>query len=93
MAGIFSTFIQGRSQVCHTPLSYYLQRYMNKMLSNIYQNDGVGQHRRWSFSHVIERLKAIRSQTAQIGDISLPEVISIPDKEQKMLSEALSLKL
>jgi len=74
-------------------LSYYLQWHMNKMLSNIYQNDGVGQHRRWSFSQVIERLKAIRSQTAQIGDISLPEVISILDKEQKMLLEALGLKL
>ncbi|MGA8164861.1 MAG: hypothetical protein WB791_07555, partial [Waddliaceae bacterium] len=62
-------------------------------LLDIYQNDGTGKHRRWTFLQVIERLKSIRSQTVQIGGIDLPNVISTPDKEQKMLLDALRLKL
>jgi transposase len=74
-------------------LSYYLQWHMNQRLSDIYQNDGTGKHRRWTFLQVIERLKSIRSQTIQVGDIDLSNVISTPDNEQKMLLDALSLKM
>ncbi len=74
-------------------LAYYLQWQMNQRLFDIYQNDGNGKHRRWTFLQVIERLKSIRSQTVQIGGIDLPNVISTPDKEQKMLLDALQLKL
>jgi len=74
-------------------LSYYLQWHMNQRLFEIYQNDGTGKHRRWTFLQVIDRLKSIRSQTVQIGGIDLPDVISTPDKEQKMLLDALKLKL
>ncbi|MGA8164218.1 MAG: hypothetical protein WB791_04235, partial [Waddliaceae bacterium] len=74
-------------------LSYYLQWHMNQRLLDIYQNDGTGKHRRWTFLQVIERLKSIRSQTVQIGGIDLPNIISTPDKEQTMLLDALRLKL
>jgi len=74
-------------------LSYYLQWHVNQRLSEVYQNDGTGKNRRWTFLQVIERLKSIRSQTVQIGSIGLPNVISTPDKEQKMLLDALRLKL
>jgi transposase len=74
-------------------LSYYLQWNVNQKLSKIYQNDGVGKNRRWTFLQVIERLKSIRSQTARLGDINLPNVISVPDQEQKMLLDALGVKL
>jgi transposase len=74
-------------------LSYYLQWHVNQRLSVVYQNDGSGKNRRWTFLQVIERLKSIRSQTVQIGSTILPNVISTPDKEQKMLLDALRLKL
>jgi transposase len=74
-------------------LSYYLQWHMNQRLLDVYQNDGTGKHRRWTFLQVIERLKSIRSQTVQMGGVNLPNVISIPDEEQKMLLNALQLKL
>jgi len=74
-------------------LSYYLQWHMNQKLSEVYQSDGKGKNRRWSFEQVIERLKSIRSQSVSIDNIELPDVISTPDKEQKMLLEALNVKL
>lgn len=74
-------------------LSYYLQWHMNQRLSILYQNDGKGKNRRWTFLQVIERLKSIRSQTVRIGSQDLPNVISTPDKEQKMLLDTLDLKL
>lgn len=74
-------------------LSYYLQWHMNQRLSIVYQNDGRGKNRRWTFLQVIERLKSIRSQIVRIGEIDLPDVISTPDEEQKMLLDALGLKL
>jgi transposase len=74
-------------------LSYYLQWHMNQRLLDVYQSDGTGKHRRWTFFQVIERLKSIRSQTVQMGGVNLPNVISSPDEEQKMLLNALQLKL
>lgn len=74
-------------------LSYYLQWQMNQRLSTVYQNDGAGKNRRWTFLQVIERLKSIRSQTVRIGNVDLPNVISTPDEEQKMLLDAIGLKL
>lgn len=74
-------------------LSYYLQWHMNQRLLDVYQSDGTGKHRRWTFLQVIERLKSIRSQTVQMGGVNLPNVISTPDEEQKMLLNALQLKL
>jgi transposase len=74
-------------------LSYYLQWHMNQRLLDVYQSDGTGKHRRWTFLQVIERLKSIRSQTVQMGGINLPNVISTLDEEQKMLLNALQLKL
>jgi transposase len=74
-------------------LSYYLQWHMNQRLSRVYQKNGEGQHRRWTFQQVIERLKAIRCQKVQLGDINLQDVITTPDSEQRMLLEALSINL
>jgi len=74
-------------------LSYYLQWHMNQRLSDVYQNDGSGKNRRWTFLQVIERLKSIRSQTVRLGDTDLPNVISVPDEEQRMLLDALKIRL
>ncbi len=74
-------------------LSYYLEWHMNQRLSIVYQNDGNGKNRRWTFLQVIERLKSIRSQTVSLGNIKLPNVISTLDGEQQMLLDALRLKL
>ncbi len=82
-----------RAHVFLCMLSYYLQWHINHRLSNVYLNDNKGKHRRWSFQQVIERLKSIRSQTVNIGNVNLPNVISTADKEQKMLLEALGTEL
>ena len=67
-------------------LSYYLQWHMNQRLSIVYQNDGKGKNRRWTFLQVIERLKSIRSQTVRIGNIDLPNVISTQMRNRKCCS-------
>jgi len=83
--------IQGHVFLCM--LSYYLQWHMNQRLSDVYQNDGEGENRRWTFLQVIERLKSIRSQVVRLGDVELSNIISTPDEEQKMLLEALRLRV
>ena len=82
-----------RAHVFLCMLAYYLQWHMNQKLSEIYQSDGSGKNRRWTFLQVIERLKSIRIQTAQLGNVELPNVISQPDHEQKKLLNALEIKL
>jgi len=82
-----------RAHVFLCMLSYYLQWNMNHRLSEIYHSNGSGENRRWTFRQVIERLKTIRSNTLRIGDVDLQGVISTPDKEQKMLLNALCSSL
>ena len=74
-------------------LSYYLQWHMNQRLSAVYENDGSGENRRGTYQQVIERLKGIRSQEVTIGGVNVSDVISEPDKEQKMLLKALGTGL
>jgi len=74
-------------------LSYYLQWHLNQRLSKVYENDGNGKNRRWSFQQIIERLKGVRIQNVTIGKVNVTNMISTPDEEQKLLLEALRSKL
>jgi len=60
---------------------------MNQRLYDLYQNDGVGKNRRWTFLQVIERLKSIRSQVVGLGGVDLSNISTL-DEEQKMLLDA-----
>jgi len=82
-----------RSHVFLCMLAYYLQWNINQRLGNIFKSDGKGKNRRWTVSQVIERLKGIRTQSIQISDVILDEVISTPDKEQQLLIDALGVSM
>lgn len=82
-----------RAHVFLCMLSYYLQWNMNQKLSEVYLSDRNGKDRRWSFHQVIERLKTIRRHTLEIDGVKLEGIVSTPDKEQKMLLDALDSKL
>jgi transposase len=82
-----------RAHIFLCMLSYYLQWHMNQRFSKVYKNDGSGENRRWSFQQIIERLKGIRTQEVTIGGVKVSDIISMPDKEQKMLLEALRSEL
>lgn len=82
-----------RAHVFLCMLAYYLQWHMNQRLAPIFSADEKGKNRRWTFSQVIERLKTIRSQTVKIADMVIERVITTPDQEQRVLIDALNVRM
>ena len=82
--------IEGHVFVCL--LAYYLQWHMQQRLAPLFAQDGQGKDRRWTFGHVLERLKAIRQETVQIdqAEISLK---TTPDAEQQQILDLLGVSL
>ena len=73
-------------------LGYYVQWHMVQRLRSLFEADGEGKDRRWTFAIVLERLKAIREQTLVVegADIRLK---STPDQEQQSLLDLLDVAL
>ena len=61
-------------------LAYYLQWHFLQRIKPLFDNDGVGDERRWSLDIIIKRLKSITKSEQLIGDIV---VISKPDMNKK----------
>jgi transposase len=72
---------------CHVficMLAYYVMWHMNQRLKPIFEADGVGRHRKYSFDYVIEVLKCIRKETIEVcGNIS--SIVTTPTAEQKRI--------
>lgn len=83
--------IRGHIFLCM--LAYYLQWHMVKRLETIFQKDGKGKNRRWSFCQILESLKSIRSQTIRLGSVEIEGMISTPTREQEELLSALGIKM
>lgn len=68
-------------------LAYYVEWHMKQRLQPLFDRDGKGKNRRWTFAGILERLKGIREQT---GVFKGSEVVlrSAPDEVQE---EILSL--
>lgn len=74
-------------------LAYYIQWHMMQKLKPLFEQDGVGENKRWSFQSVIERLKSIRKTECLISGVVVKNEISKPDKEQSEILNLLGVKL
>jgi len=82
-----------QAHVLLSMLSYYLEWHMNKKLAGIFKREGKNKVRSWTFTEAIERLKSIRSQTIRIGNITLDQVKTTLDEEQREIVSALGVAL
>ncbi len=74
-------------------LAYYLQWNIMQRVKPLFDNDGVGSDRRWSFDIVIKRLKSIMKIESLINGVVIKKSISTPDQEQKEILKLLGVKL
>jgi transposase len=73
-------------------LAYYIQWHIHQRLAPLFEEDGEGKERRWTFAGVLERLKGIRQETVVFDDT---EVVlkTTPDDEQQRILDLLSVRL
>jgi transposase len=74
-------------------LAYYVQRQARARLEPLFASDGKGKNRQWTWARVIERLKAIRTETLRIGGTEIPNIISTPETDQQRILDLLKVKL
>ena len=65
---------------------------MQQRLPPLFEGDGEGKERRWTFAGVLERLKGIREETVTFNNT---EVVlkTTPDEEQQRLLDLLGVRL
>ena len=74
-------------------LAYYLQWHAMERLKPLFDADGKGKNRRWTFETVMERLKSIRKVDNLINNVVVKTNISTPDSEQTKILNLLGVKL
>ena len=74
-------------------LAYYLQWHAMQRLKPLFDADGVGKNRLWTFETVVERLKCISKVENTIDDIVIKTNISKPQKDQQYILDLLNVKL
>jgi transposase len=80
---------------CHVficMLAYYVMWHMNQMLKPLFEADGVGADRKYTFDYVVETLKSIRKETVEVcGNES--SIITSPTQEQAHILKLLGIVL
>lgn len=74
-------------------LAYYLQWHAIQRLKPLFDNDGTGKDREWTFETVVERLKHICKVECLIGDVAIKTNISKPQKDQQCILDLLKVQL
>ena len=74
-------------------LAYYLQWHAMQRLKPLFDNDGTGKDREWTFETVVERLKHICKVECLIDDVAIKTNISKPQKDQQCILDLLKVKL
>jgi len=74
-------------------LAYYLQWHAMQKLKPLFDNDGSGKDRIWTFETVVERLKHISKVENLIDGIVIKTNISKPQKDQQCILDLLDIKL
>ena len=74
-------------------LAYYLQWHAMQRLKPLFDADGVGKYKRWSFENVISRLKSIQKIESLINGNVVKINISKPTKEQSQILNLLGVDL
>lgn len=82
-----------KAHIFLTMLAYYIQWNATKKLAPLFENDGTHEKQRWTFKHVIERLKSIRKTQCLISGIPIKQEISTPDAEQQKILDLLDVKI
>lgn len=80
---------------CHVflcMLAYYLMWNAKQRLTPLFETDQVGQNKKYTFEHIIERLKSIRKETVEIEGIAT-KVITECDEEQQIILNYLNVKM
>ena len=80
---------------CHVflcMLAYYLMWNAKQRLAPLFEEDQVGQNKKYTFEHIIERLKSIRKETVEIEGIAT-KVITECDEEQQIILNYLNVKM
>ena len=73
-------------------LAYSIQWHMQKKLAPLFEADGEGQDRRWTFTGVLERLKGIRQETVVLDQTEVT-LKTTPDDEQQHILDLLHVRL
>lgn len=71
-------------------LAYYVQWHMLQRLAPLFDADGEGKDRRWTFVGVLERLKTIRQQTIVLLNSEVV-IQTTPDDEQQQILDLLGI--
>jgi transposase len=74
-------------------LAYYIQWHMTQKLKPLFEKDGVGENKRWSFKTVIDRLMSIQRTECLISGVVVKNEISKPDEEQSEILNLLGVNL
>ena len=74
-----------RSHVFVCMLAYYLQWHVQQRLKPLFAHDGKGKDRQWTFSNVMERLKALRRQRVKLGGIEFDQVAEAQEDQREII--------
>jgi transposase len=80
---------------CHVficMLAYYVMWHINQKLKPLFESDGVGKDRKYTFYHVMKVLESIRKETVDICGIP-SSVITTPNDEQRNILQLLGVAL
>lgn len=73
-------------------LAYYLMWHAKQRLAPLFETDQEGQNKKYTFEHIIERLKSIRKERVEIEGIATT-VITECDEEQQTILNHLNVKI
>jgi len=74
---------------CHVflcMLAYYLMWNAKQRLAPLFEEDQVGQNKKYTFEHVIERLKSIRKETVEIEKVATTVITECDEEQQTILN-------
>lgn len=74
-----------RSHVFLCMLAYYVQWHAQQRLKPLFAKDGKGKDRQWTFSNVMERLKALRRQRVKVSGIEFEQVAEAEVDQKEIL--------
>jgi transposase len=80
-----------RAHVFICMLAYYVQWHAHQRLKPLFDQDGQGKDRQWTFAGVIERLMAIRTNRVQSSGVEF-ELHTQPDVVQRQILDLLAKK-
>lgn len=81
-----------RAHVFLCMLAYHLQWHMKQRLQPLFDSDGKGKQRQWTFENVIQRLMAIRRATVSMAGAEFVQVTT-PEPDQQRVLDLLGVKL